>query len=264
LVFKKREKHSPRFIGAGFQKCGSSSLHQFLVRNVPWFCNPRYSEKELHAVPSKREASPGDHREYLKKLGPTVPGFREPLDFTPNYAHRLSTLANIHKMFPGVRLFLTVRDPVERFYSALDHGKQMGVISAEMSDRKAFSLAQQSNQPWVGGLLEHGLYVPAIRASYQLFGPENVFVTSLSKLTSPSQGASEIHRLAEFVGWHGLAVGKKTFPHVNESGIRSRPQPMIPRTARSEDVVAALRDFYEPWQEELASLVGAQPVTEAL
>ena len=231
-----------------------------LKEHVPFFVspqNPKFGNKELHAIPHLRTAHLGDRRNYLKALGTTVPRVKEPLDFTPNYG-TLSRLSNIKLMFPSIKILLTVRDPVARFYSALDHAKQAGKIDPSMSDLQAFELSVSANRPSLNGwkftLLQNGLFVPPIRAAYRLFGRDNVFLTALELLSSEAS-QKELARLANFIEMPQTTFDGATFPKRNASQSSGRSFPDIPRTRRTRKGEQILRSFYAQWDCELAKLL---------
>lgn len=255
---KDSRANSPRYLGVGFQKCGSTSLFHLLVGNVPRFKPPRQAskgEKELHAIPRDRQATKRDLKEYLKKLGPVVPGIREPLDFTPNYAFQPTTLSNILLMFPDVKLFMIVRDPVDRFYSALDHGKQIGMVNPGLSDVEAFHQSKKSRKAWVSGLLPHGLFVPSIRMAYRLFGRPSVYLTSLDLLRSKGSGPSELQRLAKFIEEPETIFDSGLVPHLNKSGNKDREFSGLDRSERTEEGEHLIRNFYAKWATQLDELL---------
>ena len=232
-----------------------------LLRYVPLFVPPRHPKfggKELHAIPQFRTAHRGDRRNYLNALGPAVPGIREPFEFTPNYADNLACLSNIKLMFPSVKILLTVRDPVDRFYSALDHGKQEGHIDPSMTDLQAFELAISANRPsllgWSRSLLQKGIFVPSIRAAYGLFGRDNVFLTSLELLSSKAE-QKELARLANFVDMPETTFDGATFVQRNRSQNRRRLLADLPRTRRTNAGEQMVRRFYARWDSELAKLL---------
>ena len=258
------KEQEPRFIGAGFQKCGTTSLHSTLIQHVPFFArpaNPQYGRKELHAIPMDRSAQEGDRKAYLRALGPIAPGINEPLDFTPNYAHRLTTMSNIKLMFPSIRIFLILRNPVDRFYSALDHAKQDGAVDPNLSDLEAFKMASSPTLPrmfgWSRSLLAHGIYVPAVNAAYRLFGQNNVFLTSLELMQSQAS-QKELARLAEFVGVHKSTFDGVTFSHVNRSQNNHRRFREIPRTRRTKKGESSIKGFYNQWDGALARVLEAR------
>lgn len=255
------KEQEPRFIGAGFQKCGTSSLFSTLIRHVPFFSRPAYPKsggKELHAIPQNRSAQEGDREAYLRALGPITPGINEPLDFTPNYAHRPTTMSNIRQMFPSVKIFLIVRNPTDRFYSALDHAKQSGQVDPNLSDFEAFKMSSSPTAPrlfgWSRNFLVHGIYVPAVNAAYRLFGQNNVFLTSLELIQSQAS-QKELARLAEFVGVDRTTFDGVAFHHTNQSQNSHRLFRNIPRTRRTKKGESSITGFYNRWDDALAKLL---------
>lgn len=192
---------------------------------------------------------------YLRRLGPVKHGIREPLDFTPNYAASPVALVNLSLLCPGAKVLMILRDPVDRFYSAVDHAKQVGAVGADTTDIQAFKLAHLSWKPWINGFLQQGMYVPAYEAACAIFGQQRVFVTSLDLMRSPSTAVSEFSSLARFLEVDPSLFDGAVLPHSNASGSRKGPFAGLPPTERTEEGMSALTTFYEPWRKRVREII---------
>jgi len=227
-----------RFVGLGFQKCGSSSLY-WLIREIRPDILGTVSGiegKEAHGIDTW---SPS-RRKYERAVGP---GLR--LDFTPNYAYSIPRLVALREWYPQLRVLLTVRNPIDRFYSALDHGKSLGLFPEALSDDEAFA---KSISPGASGhyrdLISWGHYQPGVAAALSLWGKQNVFLTSLELLSDPESQSEEIQRLGDFLLGDPEGINSVEFRKVNSSD-EDGPRPLAGgRTPRSPDVESRLESIY--------------------
>lgn len=236
----------PPFIGVGFQKCGSTSLFHLAVAGTG-IRGPKkalYGGKELHGLPGYTRPKAAHRRSYLRQLGA---GNRA--EFTPNYAYKPSNLFSLDSWFPNVKFLLIVRNPIDRFFSALDHTKGGGFVDPGTSDAQAFdaSYSGSSNNFWVQSLLPYGRYLPGLEAAVASFGLDRVYLTSLEMLREPTQFPEEVARLADFLGADARNFPTK-LPLSNQfNGPGTGRITLRQKTPRSESVVDRLRSYYSEW-----------------
>ncbi len=159
-------------------------------------------------------------------------------------------------MFPDIKVLMVVRNPIDRFYSALDHGKQEGIIQADLGDLAAFEEAHFSRKgSWLNSLLAKGIFVPPIQMAYRLFGHDRVFLTSLELLQNAHTFPEEMDALAKFLEVPASHFHDAQFPRINKKGGNYRRFPHLPPTARTREGLAAVTAFYEPWSAPLKQIM---------
>lgn len=111
--------NKPNFLIIGAQKCGTSSLHNYLSFHPDF--KPSLI-KELHFF--NRMIYFGESFEnYLRNFsGPKNKLYYES---TPAYLYHPDTAANIYGYLKDVKMIVLLRDPVRRAYSAWNHYRQL-------------------------------------------------------------------------------------------------------------------------------------------
>ena len=153
---------NPRFriiVGAGCQKAGSSSICNFLAANglvLP-------GKKELHAFRLRPVVKPLTRTQYLGLL--RVTNFEQVFgEFTPNYLAHPTAIWNLYKAVPEAKILVSVRNPVDRAFSAYTHAVGAGKIRSEISFADAVNSALKGtgHGHWIPGLITEGLYAKGI------------------------------------------------------------------------------------------------------
>jgi hypothetical protein len=127
------------FLGIGAQKAGTTWLHRSLAEH-PRISFP--SGKEVHFWDIHRSKGIDWYRGLFSKEDEKLQG-----EITPAYACLLpGTIEECHGTFPGLRLFYTLRNPIERAWSAAN----MALARAEMQIEEA------SDQWFADHLLSRG------------------------------------------------------------------------------------------------------------
>ena len=246
----------PAFIGIGFQKCGSSSLFRFLADSIPGFVRPKKERsvgtKELHFFSRRRLMAFSEREKYFRRFPPGEM-FGE---FTPNYIYSPTSLINISRLFPEAKLLVIVRDPVERFYSALDHAKGIGEIDPDMSDWDAIQGSLRSSRGWISGLLSNGLYWSHLSMAFSIVESSRIFMTTLDRMKSERKSSSEFQRLFDYLGISGQLVEKKAWPNANSFGIGKRADRLPERSQRTDRALDFLGEYYDVQKQALSSDFG--------
>jgi len=152
------------FIGIGAAKSATSWIFECLKEH-PQICAS--SKKEVHFFDTPYNYRKGldyyysffKHCEVGKIKG----------EFSPGYLYRNKSAERIYNAFPGVRLIVCLRNPIERAYSHYKFSQQRG---GSMSIYPSFSEA--INRDAV--LLGKGFYFEQLKRYFDLFPEKNIFV----------------------------------------------------------------------------------------
>lgn len=100
----------PAFLGIGALKAGTSTLHDLLARH-PGAALPVH-RKEVMYFDRHHARGLGWYAEHFAHSDGRVPG-----EISPNYLYDPAVPARVAAALPDVRLFVVLRDPVQRLYS---------------------------------------------------------------------------------------------------------------------------------------------------
>ena len=240
-----RFQRQPRFVGVGYQKCGSTSLFELAAAGTGARSpeRPSAGNKELHGIPAFMRPTSADRRRYIRRLGASPRA-----EFTPNYAYFPSKLVTLDSWFPGVKFLFTVRNPIDRFYSSLDHGKGAGVVPLKTTDVEAFEASYFGRgSTWLSSLLPYGRYLPGIRAGVATVGADRVYLTSLEVLSDPKSFKDEVSRLADFLETPAENFPTKMGRSNQFNGLGTARAKLPHKTPRSDSVVDRLTSYYSEW-----------------
>lgn len=152
---------TPDFIGLGARRCGSSWLHQALNEH-PDIGKP---QRGLHYFSDQYDKG---RQWYLEQLEPYVEK-KILLEMSVSYFYPefSETLAKrIYRDCPEVSLFVTLRDPVERFFSDFLRSKRMLEIPSNASIREV----AESH----GAIINRGKYKDLLMPFLDVFGLERL------------------------------------------------------------------------------------------
>ena len=116
-LFHRRFYTKPRFLIIGCQKCGTTSLYNYLIQHpqvIP------ASKKEIHYFDSNYHRGATWYKKHFPvdapKKNPPITG-----EATPYYILHPHVPARVKAALPDVKLILMLRDPVERAFSHYKH-----------------------------------------------------------------------------------------------------------------------------------------------
>jgi hypothetical protein len=163
----------PDFVGIGAQRCGTSWWFSLLAEHpdvVP-------ATKELHYFDrfGDREFGAAEICRY-HALFPQ-PGSQLRGEWTPRYMHDFWTPALLARAAPRARLLTILRDPVERFRSAV----QLGV---DLRDRRP----NRSGPMFVSDALERGRYHRQLSRMLEYFPAEQLLVLQYERCVAEPLG----------------------------------------------------------------------------
>ena len=115
---------TPDFIIIGAQKCGTSALFKHLGKH-PDIQLPK--KKELHFFDENYSRGLDWYLRYFKKANAPFPVCTG--EASPYYFFHPLVPSRIYNTYPGIKLMLLLRNPVNRAYSQYHHMKRKGRIS---------------------------------------------------------------------------------------------------------------------------------------
>ena len=152
----------PTFVIAGTMRSGTTALARWLGAHPDVYMAPR---KELHHFDSTEpKALSSYRREFAGWAGQSAIG-----EATPNYLFARGAVARLTATVPGVRVVVSLRDPVERAYSHYWARASRAIESRSFAEVVADEQAKPTTPvgPTLGGgtsayLLGRGLYLDQI------------------------------------------------------------------------------------------------------
>ncbi|MGM0412717.1 MAG: sulfotransferase domain-containing protein, partial [Pseudomonadota bacterium] len=185
----------PTFLVIGGQKCGTTWLAEMVSQHPQVGTGER---KELHFfnIPAHRtEGLEGYRRQFRRP-----PGIRALGEFTPDYLYAteggpagetIPVAETIRQWFPGVRLVVCLRDPVERALSALHHHQRKGRIPVDTDPFTA---------PPELGILDKGLYAHHLAPWLERFPREQLLVLSHERELADEHKAETLRQVFAHLG----------------------------------------------------------------
>ena len=238
----KEQNVEPTFVGIGVQKCGTTSLAKMLVE-----MGAQIPTKELHF--SWRNGNRAVYLDRFSGIDPKI-AFGE---FTPNYIFDSHKLFSLSKELKETKFLITLRNPVDRFYSAYRHGLGKGEIptSSRPLDLLDDILRGQCERGWAESLVWNGMLGPHVNRALRLLGKERVLTVFLEELQDPVVGPGVAREVANYVGLDGPVA---VFPHVNSRKFWIKKSGVD--VSRDAEVDAKLKNIYQASNEHLAETLG--------
>ncbi len=237
-----------RLFIAGFQKSGTTSLHEVLVCHpgvragdpAKWPDSP-WRSKEPHFFNVEWERG----LDWYESL--FLPGGCVRLDSTPNLLSFEGGVAvrRIRKHFPDARFIALMRDPVERAFSAWNHWRSLpperrwSVAADARSFERTMRLQIECEESERRFLLEDGFYIQHLRGFATVFPRDQILPVFTSHLENGFAGFME--RVAAFAGLGSFDWNPRRVHVRNPSGWRP-----------DRATAALLREIYRPHNEALA------------
>jgi len=237
----------PDFILVGAQKAGTTSLITWLAQH-PEVHTPKVKGNsnetfELHFFGTEKFERLGP-RWYLSLFHHSkkkVSGEK-----TPEYLSDRKSVERMHGLCPESKILLSLRNPVERLWSALRHMRREGVLFGNKtfkkgSLREAHDRIVQENM--TDEIVVRGHYFDQISHLLSLYPREQVLILIHERtLSDPARYRKD---LFSFLGLPD--IDEVPFPRKNE-GSRGEEE-------RSSESIEALYDHYRPFNERLFELL---------
>src|SRR5437868_13897247 len=190
------------FVIGGTQKGGTSALDSFL-RQHPEICLP-ITRKELHFFDREEEKPEPDRQRYKKYHANFKPKPQHRLigEASPIYMYWETAPYRIWKYNPKMKWILTLRNPVERAFSAWNMETKRGKEKLSFADaierepercREALPLQHR-----VYSYTDRGFYAHQVRRLFNIFGKDNCLVLLNEELRNDHKNT--LRRVFEFLG----------------------------------------------------------------
>lgn len=248
----------PQWLVVGAQRCGTSSLYEYLVHH-PQVC--RAAKEEVHYFDNNYHRGLSWYRGNFALVGGTpapkgVHRHKVTGEASPYYLPHPLALDRIAKDLPGVKILVVLRNPTDRAYSHHYHECEMGyerLSFEEALDREPERLAGEAerireNPTYYSfahqnfSYVTRGYYADQMERLYRLFPRRDVMVICSERMKRDT--AAVYAEVLSFLGLPGHSL--RRFPR-HSAG---RYLPMNPATR------ARLQDLFAPANERLFRLLG--------
>ena len=239
----------PDAVILGAMKCGTSSLHNYLVQQ-PGVIEPL--RKEVHYFDVNFDRGESWYRANFGLLG--EPGLN--IDSSPYYLFHPAVPRRMRALLPGARLIVLLRDPVRRAYSHYWHERDKGREKLDFEAAVAAEAARlgDAHQRLADGTLERsfahqhfsylarGQYAEQLESWFSVYPREQFLVLRFEDLAR-----EPLATLNTTLGFLGL-------PPAAAVDLEARNTRRYPPMA--DAVAAQLRDYFEPFNRRLEALLG--------
>jgi len=186
------------FVIGGTQKGGTSALDSFL-RQHPEICMPD-TRKELHFF--DREEENRDYKKYHRNFKPKKRQHRVIGEASPIYMYWDTAPYRIWKYNSKMKWILTLRNPVERAFSAWNmetkRGKEKLSFAEAIEKESERSREALPSQHRVYSYVDRGFYAHQVRRLFNIFGKDNCLVLLNEELRNDHKNS--LRRVFEFLG----------------------------------------------------------------
>ncbi len=239
----------PDAVILGAQKCGTSSLHNYLTQHPDVIAPLR---KEVHYFDLNYGRGEDWYRAHFGRLD--QPGLN--LDSSPYYLFHPVVPERLHELLPDARLIVLLRDPVRRAYSHYWHERDKGreplsfeeAIAAEparieQADAELASGAlERSREHQLHSYLARGRYAEQLERWFALFPREQFLVLRFEDLVR-----EPLVVLNQALAYLGL-------PAVDSADLEARNTRKYP--PMSEETAERLRNYFATHNRRLETLLG--------
>jgi len=180
----------PDFIIAGAQKCGTTAL-AFMMNKRPEVYLPKMSPNtfEVHHFDNDESYARGDDF-YFSWFPTRLPiSYGTPAFFgdkTPNYLGSVEIVERMARSVPDAKIIVSLRDPVARAYSALNHAKMcrpkwpgLEILRGNRIDNEFHRQLLECRED--NPIFDFGLYYEPVKRLIELYG-DNALVMPFSDL----------------------------------------------------------------------------------
>lgn len=244
-------KCQPDFIIIGAQKCGTTSLYQYLIQHpqvVP------ASQKEVHFFDLNFAQGVDWYRQQFK---PISQGFITG-EASPYYIFHPLVAKRIYKLFPQVKLIALLRNPVERAISHYYHEVRLGceklglldAIAQEPARLKGETPKMLADETYYSYNHQHytylsrGIYVEQLKHWMQFFPKEQLLVLPSEELyNQPNQVLNQVLEFLQLPSYQLTQYDK----------YNSGEYPAVTPEIRQQ-----LQTYFQPYNQQLEELLGVK------
>lgn len=239
----------PSVLLIGAQKCGTSSLHHYLVQHPDVGAS---RNKEMHYFDLRADRPLREYRACFPVRGQ----FRHIIESSPYYLFHPAVPQRVRATLPNARLIVLLRDPVQRAYSQYQQSRARGFedlefrAAIEQEDARLARecerlLAEPGARPYAHQRLAYvrrSLYGVQLKRWYEQFPFDQVLVVQSEDLFSDPSGT--VQRVQNWLGLESF-----------------RPDSLQPVNVREyadldTEVAASLRARFRPDRDELEHITG--------
>lgn len=245
----RQERSLPDAVILGAQKCGTTSLHGYLIQH-PGVIAPL--RKEVHYFDLNYGRGEAWYRAHFGRSG--GPGLN--LDSSPYYLFHPAVARRMHDLLPNARMIVLLRDPVRRAYSHYWHERAKGREKLEFEDaieaepgrieaaeaQLAAGTLDRSADHQHYSYLARGRYAEQIERWLALYSRERFHVVRFEDLVK-----DPLERLNETLAFLGLPAAVR----VDLEPRNTRRYPPM-----SESTAQRLREYFAPHNRRLEELLG--------
>jgi hypothetical protein len=259
-AFKIRQLQDRALPGAliiGGQKCGTSSIYNYLLQHphvegiASWPDRriSRWLDKEVHFFNIEQRYTRGE-RWYRAHFAPAKSGAIN-LESTPDYLTSKASPIRAYAMIPAAKLIVSLRDPVDRAFSAYHHmqrrNQRRSVLKqetfGEYINRKIEPANASQDKPGDWDILGMGNYAEGLERWLALYPREQFHIIDFRNLVD--QTSDTVQGTIDFLGLPPAPINtERTF---NEGRYDERMDP---------DTEQRLREYFEPHNRRLEALLG--------
>lgn len=260
----------PDFLVIGAQRCGTSTLYQYLIQHpciggaarkeVSFF--DRHFERGLDwyraQFPTEREKAAALARQPVFLTG----------ESTPNYLLHPTVPGRVAAALPGVRLLVILRDPVERSYSNYHRTVRKGretrsfaeAVASQIEDplsdwNEALRRPEHDFGEWrFRQYLSRGLYAHLLEHWLKFFPRDRLLALSGEEFFKEPRVT--LNRVCDFLGIPGWTEAAFQSTAAQPTGSWLARKYDYKNPPMEEAVRRQLREFYRPQNQRLYALIG--------
>jgi hypothetical protein len=227
---------NPQFMIIGGQKCGSTSLFEYIIQH-PNIQSP--SQKEVHYFDANFNRNFGWYKAHFPTGIQKKIRKKEILtgEATPYYMFHPLAAERIKKLYPNMKLLIILRNPIDRAWSQFQHNKRL--LREELSFEEALKMEEirmenelkilekdphyKTFSLWFHSYLSMGRYYEQIKKWSKIFSKEQILIINSDELSKNTQEvmktvfrflnvhAYEIKNISKFnIGGYKENMSKKT------------------------------------------------------
>lgn len=195
----------PNLLIVGVTKSGTTSLYWYLAQH-PEVCASTHKETNFFSPLRYGRPPIGELRDYERYFD-HCSGQRYLMEASPMYFYGGSALVNaVHEALPAVRIVVTLRDPVERLWSAYRYKRLQGGIDETMEFEAFVERSIELREAGADSLEENdiyralsiGRYIDSLEHWFNAFG-DALYVMFFEHLASSPQKT-----VAALLDWLGV------------------------------------------------------------
>lgn len=217
--------HAPDFIVVGAQKSGTSSLHYYLSQHPNLLASTPKEVSYFNRNYNFKKGKNWYHRAFID-LDLNKKNYLC-FEATPEYLYHSFTAERIYQEYPGIKIIIILRDPVQRAYSSWNMYKNFnpenfprGLKNEYINDRQnniikefydadhfpSFEEAiasemlkiENNSQCEEPSLLRRGIYLPQVKRYHDIFGNESVLIIGFKDLVQTKKEV--LNSVLKFLG----------------------------------------------------------------